>query len=125
MAAVRGKDTSPEIEVRCALFSEGYRYRKNYRVGRKTMDIAFPRKRVAVLIDGCFWHGCPYCYKAPKSNKKYWKSKIEANILRDKRTNKELKLAGWRGIRLWEHELKEDKSSALKKINCVLAKSTT
>ncbi len=125
MAAVKGKDTSPEIEVRRALFSEGYRYRKNYRIGRKTIDIAFPKKRVAVLIDGCFWHGCPSCYKAPKSNKKYWKSKIETNILRDERTDKELELAGWRSIRLWEHELKEDESSALRRISGLLAESTT
>jgi DNA mismatch endonuclease (patch repair protein) len=122
MAAVRGKDTKPEVMVRQALSAKGYKYKKNYRLGKKTIDIALPKRKVAILVDGCFWHGCPSCYKEPKSNKAYWRHKIDANIHRDKITNRELRRAGWKVIRLWEHELNEDKARSMNKVYLSIAK---
>lgn len=68
-------------------------------------DFAFPKNKIAIFIDGCFWHGCPYHYRMPKNNKAYWKRKIRANKIRDKLVIKTLSRNGWRAIRFWEHEL--------------------
>lgn len=68
-------------------------------------DFVFRRERVAVFVDGCFWHGCPKCFRMPKSNIDYWQRKIGRNRVRDRRTTRELKLAGWQVIRIWEHSL--------------------
>lgn len=80
-------------------------WRRNYPLMGKP-DFVFPKNRVAVFVDGCFWHGCPKHCRMPSSNKNYWKEKIEANIQRDKRTVRELRAKGWRLMRLWEHDLK-------------------
>ena len=120
MASIKGKDTVPEMALRKALSVRGYRYRVNYRIGRRTIDIAFPRKKVAVYIDGCFWHGCPKCYKKPKSNTAYWSKKIEANKSRDIESNKNLRKLGWRVTRVWEHEIKDNQNSAVRKVFVVL-----
>ncbi len=101
MASIKGKDTTPEIMLRKALSVKGYKYRKNYHIGRKTIDIAFVGRKVAVLVDGCFWHGCPRHHKLPKSNLEYWKMKIMANVKRDSITDYELKAEGWHVIRIW------------------------
>jgi DNA mismatch endonuclease, patch repair protein len=71
-----------------------------------TPDFAFRREKMAIFIDGCFWHGCPRCYKAPSRNAAFWKKKIVGNRRRDRRVTGELRERGWRVIRLWEHELK-------------------
>ncbi len=105
MSKIGRYDTKPELLFRNMLFRNGYRYRKNYRVGSKIVDIAFPKKRIAIFIDGCFWHGCPKCYKEPKSNRKYWIPKIKANRFRDRNGSKELRKLGWNVIRIWEHDL--------------------
>ncbi len=76
-------------------------------------DFVFPDKKVAIFVDGCFWHGCPQCGRLPKSKKSYWHTKIVGNVKRDKRRQKELRLLGWRVIRIWEHELKEGASKAV------------
>lgn len=117
MSKIRGKDTGPELKLRKLLFSRGYRYRKNYRIGRKTIDIAFITKKIAVLIDGCFWHGCPKCYKKPKSNVTYWDQKINSNIRRDKITNLNLKTDGWRVIRIWEHSIRNNDAGCADKVS--------
>lgn len=105
MSKIRGKDTKPELILRKALFAKGLRYRLNYRVAGYRVDIAFPSKKLAIFVDGCFWHGCPKCFKTPKSNKKYWDWKIRSNIERDKRIDREIHRLGWVVVHAWEHEL--------------------
>lgn len=116
MARVKGRDTAPEIALRGVLSSRGYRYRKNYRIGRKTIDIAFVHERVAVFVDGCFWHGCRLHGNRPKSNSRYWNTKINANIYRDRMTNHELKERSWQIIRVWEHQIKKNPGAAAKRV---------
>lgn len=100
------KNTGPEIAVRKALFKEGFRYRLHYPVPgerRRTIDIAFPKVKIAIFIDGCFWHGCSKHRKIPKSNYEWWKTKIEGNRVRDKDTDRKLRSDGWTVLRYWEH----------------------
>lgn len=107
MKRVGREDTSAEIALRRALFARGLRYRKNHRAvaGLSTRaDIAFVGPRIAVYVDGCFWHGCPEHATWPKRNGKFWREKIEGNIARDRRVDGSLEEAGWRVIRVWEHE---------------------
>lgn len=104
MRAIKGKHTTPELRLRKLLSAAGLKYRLHY--GKHKIDVAFPRLKVAVFVDGCFWHGCPKHFKMPKSNKKYWVPKLERNIKRDKETTKALKRTGWKVLRIWEHELK-------------------
>lgn len=101
------KDTTPEIEIRKRLHAAGYRYRVAYRVPglpRRTVDIAFTRQRLAVFVDGCFWHGCPTHGTAPTSNSQWWADKISTNQMRDADTTSHLEDTGWHVLRFWEHE---------------------
>lgn len=75
-------------------------------------DFCFPSERVVVFVDGCFWHGCPRCYRLPDDNRSYWKAKVLSNRARDKRRNKELKLRNWLVLRIWEHSLETARSRA-------------
>jgi DNA mismatch endonuclease, patch repair protein len=102
MSAIRSKDTAPEIALRKALFAKGYRYRIHY--GPKKIDIAFPSKRLAIFIDGCFWHVCPVHSHIPKTNQNYWVPKLERNVNRDKTVAQELIAEGWEVLRFWEHD---------------------
>lgn len=107
MARVRQKGTKAEIKIRRELHSRGLRYRLQVPVlskPRRTADIAFHRQRLAIFVNGCFWHGCPAHASWPKSNAEFWRNKIEANIARDDDTNRWLEMAGWKAIRAWEHE---------------------
>lgn len=107
MQGNRGRDTGPELAVRRLLHSHGYRYRVNYRPVlnvRRTADIVFTRARVAVFIDGCFWHGCNVHYQSPARNSAFWARKIEANRARDLETAGILTANGWIVLRYWEHE---------------------
>jgi DNA mismatch endonuclease (patch repair protein) len=107
MRANRSRDTSPELAVRRALHRSGLRYRVAYRAlagSKRTVDVAFTRCRVAVLIDGCFWHGCPEHYRPSRTNASFWSSKILANQVRDRETSAALEQAGWTVLRFWEHE---------------------
>ena len=104
MKAIKSTETKPEAKLRKELFKKGFRFRKHY--GKYKIDIAFPSKKVAIFVDGCFWHVCPKHGHIPKSNKKYWVPKLKKNIARDKKNNALLKKDGWKVIRLWEHELK-------------------
>jgi DNA mismatch endonuclease, patch repair protein len=108
MRAIRRTDTKPELALRRALHRLGYRYRKDYRLdldgGRRVRpDIAFTGRKVAVFVDGCFWHGCPEHGSKPRANEWYWGPKLLANAERDRVNDAALQLAGWRVIRLWEH----------------------
>ena len=107
MQANKSQNTGPEMALRHELFRRGLRYR----VGvaplpgvRRTVDIVFPRAKVAVLVDGCFWHGCPEHHRLPKNHSEYWNTKVTRNAERDKATTQLLENAGWHVIRLWEHE---------------------
>lgn len=99
--------TAPEIALRRLLYAQGHRYRVAYPVpglARRSIDIAFPGRRLAVFVDGCFWHRCPIHYVPPKNNSDWWKSKLDANVARDLDTDQRLAASGWTVVRCWEHE---------------------
>ena len=107
MAAIKGKDTKPEMIVRKYLFSRGLRYRVNNRKLPGSPDIVLKKYKTVVFIDGCFWHGhegCKY-YRLPKTNVDFWRHKIAMNIARDYANGVDLRLAGWKVIRVWECEI--------------------
>lgn len=100
------RDTAPEVLLRSELHRRGLRYRVDHPlpVPRRKGDIVFPRQRVVVFVDGCFWHGCPQHATAPRHNAEWWRRKLGANVERDRDTDARLADAGWVGIRVWEHE---------------------
>ncbi|MGD6745238.1 very short patch repair endonuclease [Streptomyces sp. BH106] len=105
------KDTAAELAVRRLLHAEGMRYRVEYPVpgmARRRIDVAFTRAKVAVLIDGCFWHGCPRHATQPKANSKWWRAKLDRNMARDAETTTHLESLGWEVLRFWEHEAPDD-----------------
>ncbi|TPW75736.1 very short patch repair endonuclease [Schumannella soli] len=107
MLANRRRDTSPELAVRRLLHARGFRYRVDFRLQpplRTRADIVFTRARVAVFIDGCFWHGCPDHATAPKRNSDYWIPKLARNVERDRETDAALATAHWTVLRYWEHQ---------------------
>lgn len=107
MSRQRRTDTSPEVSLRRALFKRGLRYRLQVNVPgrpRRTIDIAFPGRRLAVFVDGCFWHVCPEHATWPHNNEQWWRQKLLANVKRDRDTDIALEDAGWRVLRFWEHE---------------------
>lgn len=106
MSRLARRDTEPEIALRRELHRRGLRYRVQVKVpgnNRRTIDIAFTRVRLAVYVDGCFWHGCPEHHVRPRANSDWWGWKIERNQARDADTDRELAEAGWDVLRLWEH----------------------
>ncbi|WP_318533302.1 MULTISPECIES: very short patch repair endonuclease [Actinoalloteichus] len=107
MRANKGRDTRPELAVRRAVHAMGLRYRVSARPLpglRRTADLLFTRVKVAVFVDGCFWHGCPRHHTVAKTNAEYWAEKVRRNRERDRETDRLLIEAGWRPLRLWEHE---------------------
>ena len=118
MKANRRTDTKPELALRRALHARGYRYRKDYRLDlpdgvRVRPDIVFTARKVAVFVDGCFWHVCPEHGREPASNEWYWTPKLRRNIERDRAADVALRAAGWRVVRLWEHEALADAVEAV------------
>lgn len=108
MSKVRGWDTGIEAALRKEIWRRGGRYRKNLRVEGVKVDVVFTRRRLAVFVDGCFWHGCPMHYTVPKSQAEFWAGKLRANVERDRRQTLALERAGWRVLRIWEHDVKRD-----------------
>ena len=107
MAMTGQRDTTAEMKVRRLLHGMGYRYRVDFPIlekPKRRADLAFTRARVAVFVDGCFWHGCPEHGTWPKANADFWRDKIETNRKRDLDTNQRLEAKGWEVIRVWEHE---------------------
>jgi DNA mismatch endonuclease (patch repair protein) len=104
MSRVKNKNSSAELCLRSALHAAGLRYRLHRRVEGVTVDLVFADPKVAVFVDGCFWHGCPKHATYPKSNRDYWLPKLEENKERDKRQTACLLRAGWRVVRVWEHD---------------------
>lgn len=109
MAANRHRDTGPELRLRSVLHSHGLRFRVDLPIvvpGRRPIrtDIAFTKARVAIFLDGCFWHGCPTHGSTPDTNKSYWSSKFARTQERDAEANRLLRQVGWDVLRIWEHE---------------------
>lgn len=117
MSAIRSKGNKSTEEVFASIL------RKNKITGRRRHypvegkpDFVFPKEKVAIFIDGCFWHKCPKCYKRPKLNKQYWDKKIKDDKERDVLKRKRLKQLKWRVVRIWEHELKNSNAAVTRKI---------
>jgi DNA mismatch endonuclease, patch repair protein len=107
MKAQRERDTGVERSLRSVLHARGLRYRLHQRVipgTRREVDLVFTKARVAVFVDGCFWHACPEHATWPKANAGFWRAKIEENVRRDRDTDERLRSAGWLVLRVWEHE---------------------
>jgi DNA mismatch endonuclease, patch repair protein len=122
MRANRGRDTAPEIALRSALHRRGFRFRKNLRFDveglRLRPDVVFTRAKVAVFLDGCYWHGCPSHGQVPVANRDFWTAKIQANRDRDQRQTAALERAGWLVVRVWEHE---EISTAVDRVDAAVA----
>lgn len=115
MARVRSKDTKPELRLRSALWAVGLRYRLSYPLPGRP-DLVFPGKKLAIFVDGCFWHGCPQHATFPKTNKRFWEKKLRENRERDIRVNEQLYAVGWKVIRIWEHEINDDLTTVVERI---------
>ncbi|MFI1397717.1 very short patch repair endonuclease [Streptomyces sp. NPDC020681] len=110
------RDTAPEVAVRKLLHAAGHRYRVNVPVPgmrRRTIDIVFGRAKIAVFMDGCFWHGCPQHATQPKANAEWWREKLDKNMARDLETTEHLEAQGWTVLRFWEHETPETVARAV------------
>jgi DNA mismatch endonuclease (patch repair protein) len=113
MAAVRSTNTSPELSLRRALYRAGARgWRCHYRRAPGVPDLAWPRRKVAVFVDGAFWHGHPSRHKVGRSGS-YWDEKIARNVARDRAVDAELRAAGWRVLRVWDFEIRRDLAAAV------------
>lgn len=120
MSRIRGSNTQAEVRFRRYLWKKGI---KGYRIRSRVLgkpDLYFSKQKIAVFIDGCFWHKCPRCYKKPKSNVKFWNKKIEQNRKRDLMVNGMLKKKRIKAIRFWEHQLKDNMDKCFKKLQSVL-----
>jgi len=122
MCSNKGKNTTPEIVLRKHLWKNGFR---GYRVHKGDMpgspDIVYSKKRLAIFVNGCFWHRCPRCdLPLPKTHTDFWKKKFQRNIERDKEKIDELRSLGWKVITIWECEIKKDISSCVERIRSIL-----
>ena len=120
MQSNRGRDTQPELALRSAAHALGLRYRVSVRPLRglrRTADLVFTKARVAVFLDGCFWHGCPDHHTVAATNASFWAEKVESTRSRDRDTDRRLAAAGWTSIRVWEHE---DPVEAAQRIHAVV-----
>ncbi len=119
MQSNRSRDTKPELALRSAVHARGLRYRVSAKplAGlRRTADLVFPRAKVAVFLDGCFWHGCPEHHTVASANAKFWVDKVEGNRARDRDTDGRLIDAGWVIVRVWEHEDPVDAARRIEEI---------
>lgn len=120
MSRTGQRDTAPELGLRRELHARGLRYRLDRAIlqgVRRRPDIVFTPARVAVFVDGCFWHGCPEHATWPRTNAEFWREKIETNKQRDRDTDERLAAAGWLSVRIWEHE---DAAQAAARIEAVV-----
>lgn len=117
MARVRGRGNKSTEEKLAQLFRKAgiTGWRRHLRLPG-TPDFAFPKRRFALFVDGCFWHGCPRCYTRPKTNRAFWDKKVRDNRARDRRVTRELQDRGWSVLRIWSHSLRRDEMAVLAKI---------
>lgn len=122
MSANKAKNTTPEIKFRKLLSSEGIRgYRLNWKKAAGRPDIAFPSQKIAIFINGCFWHRCPYCKPSfPKTHKAFWKQKFTKNMLRDKEKVSILRQSGWKVLTIWECQIKKHPNRSFIRVRKVL-----
>jgi DNA mismatch endonuclease, patch repair protein len=123
MQNTRRRDTPAELALRSALHRRGLRFfvdRRPIAASRRRADVVFPRARIAVYVDGCFWHCCPLHGSLPKANQAWWRAKLERNRRRDRETDEMLHDAGWTVMRVWEHERPDE---AAVQIACAVAKA--
>lgn len=125
MAAVRSKNNKSTESALLVLLKENKLtgWRRNYKKAKGVPDFAFPKRKIAIFLDGCFWHKCPSCFIPPKTKKAFWRKKIDANVMRDKKVNIQLRRAGWKILRFWEHQIKKNPQKAIEKIKKYLARS--
>lgn len=116
MASIKGKNTKPERIIRKILWENGHRYRIHNDTVFGKPDISFKKSKLAIFIDGCFWHGCEKCYNEPKTNPEFWKRKIEQNRLRRKKVCTKLEEEGWQILEFWEHDIKQTPRVIVKEI---------
>jgi DNA mismatch endonuclease (patch repair protein) len=119
MSRLARRDTAPEVALRQALHRRGMRFRVQMKVpgnNRRTIDIAFTRVRLAVYVDGCFWHGCPEHHVRPRANSEWWEWKIARNQARDRDTDQALLANGWAVHRVWEHEPPEQAADTVERV---------
>ncbi|MEV0547955.1 very short patch repair endonuclease [Nocardia salmonicida] len=123
MSKQRRANTAPELALRRELHRAGLRYfvdRPPVKGQRRRADVVFPRLRIAVYVDGCFWHRCPAHATDPKNNAQWWADKLAGNVARDRATDAALTAAGWRVVRVWEHE---DPHAAAERITALVERS--
>lgn len=112
MASIKGKDTKPELLLRQGLYRRGIRYRIHGKLPGKP-DVVIHRKKIVIFIDGCFWHKCPKCFVQPKTNRAFWRKKIDANAMRDRNATRKLRALGWKVIRIREHRLEKNQENTI------------
>ncbi len=124
MSLIRSKNTKPEIALRklisAAFYPRGYRYRIHYKKALGCPDIAFVAKKVAVFVDGAFWHGYRFRKNSRKLPKKYWLPKIQANMRRDRKVNSILRKRGWKVVRFWDHDMRKNPVEIVKAVAVAL-----
>ena len=123
MSRIRSKDTSPEMVLRKALWQRGHRYRLHCKLPGKP-DLAFKSARLAIFVDGCFWHFCPLHGRTPWTNSLFWEKKFQENVNRDKRNTEQLELLGWKVLRFWEHDIDKQLDDVICKIEACLKSSS-
>jgi DNA mismatch endonuclease (patch repair protein) len=124
MANIGGKNTGPELRLRKALWKAGHRYTLHPHLPGRP-DLLFVSARVAVFVDGCFWHRCPKHMTRPKTNARFWKLRLEENEQRDRRVNLELRRLGHKVLRFWEHEVEKNLPGIVKRIERTLRSRLT
>ena len=118
MSQIKSKNTAIEVEFRKKIWENDIKgYRLHFKQIPGSPDLYFPKKKLAVFIDGCFWHKCQKCYRESKSRKEYWDKKILDNVSRDVRNNEQLDKIGLKVLRFWEHEIKKDFQNCLTRLN--------
>jgi DNA mismatch endonuclease, patch repair protein len=124
MSRVKSKNTKPEMRLRKALWADGFRYRLQYKLPGKP-DLVFVSGRLAVFVDGCFWHGCPDHATKPKTKEGFWATKLHENVERDRRVNWQLRGMGWNVLRVWQHDVEKDLAGVVQQVKDLLVNGSS
>ena len=122
MSRIKSTKTKPEDKLRKALWTKGIRYKKSRKIFGNP-DVVFVGKKVAIFVDGCFWHSCPLHLNLPKTNEQFWREKLSKNVERDIKVNSHLTSEGWTILRCWEHEINTDVDAIALRIQQLLSKN--